>query len=643
MGWTHEDSEDTYGISAWGRDLFSVNEAGHLQVKPDGPGTGAIDLSDLVEELSDRDIQLPILVRFPGVVRQRLRHMARCFSEAASMFGFKGRYRGVYPIKVNQSRHLVEELVGFAGEHAFGLEAGSKPELIVAAALLDDPNALLICNGYKDRDYVHAALASRLLGRDTVLVIEKASEVTTILKVAEELGVEPVLGVRAKLSTPGKGRWSGSSGDKAKFGLSAADLIYVVDTLRAAGKLDCLKLLHFHIGSQVPNIRAFKVALREATRIYTELARLGAPMAIFDVGGGLAVDYDGSQSDWSASSNYNELEYAADVVAAITEACDGNGLAHPDIVTESGRATVAHSSILLFDIVGTHRRPLVGPLPEPTDEDPAELQEFFDLHRDLNRRNYRRCWHDARDARERAVQSFALGMHGLDALARTEELFWRLAGRVQRIVEDEAYVAPEFESMESLLADTYYGNFSVFQSIPDSWAIQQLFPIAPIQRLHEEPTRRAVLGDLTCDSDGKVDRFVSQRDVRRVLELHEVREGERYVLAIALVGAYQEILGDMHNLFGDTNAVHVDVAPRGFKISRVVEGDTVEDVVNYVQYDRKDLVHRLRNAAERAIEDGLVERRQAGRVLSFFRNALDQYTYLAQDTERMQSAREPNG
>lgn len=630
MAWDVEDSIECYGIDAWGRDLFAVSPDGHLLVRPNGPDTLGVDLHDLVDELTDRGVALPILLRFPDVVAGRIRLMAESFRLAFASHSYTGRYRGVYPVKVNQQRHLVEDLVRASGEHHYGLEAGSKPELLVVMAMLDDPDALVICNGYKDRSYIEAALHARRLGRDVVLVVEKLSELTTILAVAEAMGVEPRLGVRARLSRPGRGRWQSSSGDYAKFGLSAVDIMRLVRSLEQAGKLHWLQLLHFHIGSQVPGIRTFNLALREASRLYVELVRLGAPMGLFDVGGGLGVDYDGSRSAYESSVNYGALEYAADVVAHIGAACDDAGVPHPDLVTESGRATVAHGSVLLFDIVGVDRKPTEGPPLAVGDGDVAELHDLVDVYERANSRGFQEAFHDANDLREKGRVRFELGLIDLPTLARIEQLYWQICGRVHRVCASEQYVPPELEQLGPLLADTYYGNFSLFQSAPDSWAIGQLFPIVPVHRLDEEPTRRGVLADLTCDSDGKIHRFVDRRDVKKTLELHARVPGERYVLAMAMVGAYQEILGDLHNLFGDTNAVHVSVDGDDWHVDGVVEGDRVDEVIGYVQYDRDDLTARVRRASELAIKGGSITRSQAGATLRFYREALDAYTYLTE-------------
>ncbi|TNE86569.1 MAG: biosynthetic arginine decarboxylase [Deltaproteobacteria bacterium] len=629
MAWTIADSEELYGVPYWGKNLFHINAEGHLVCTPAGTKKGDIDLHELTEELVERGIDLPVLLRMPQVAERRIDLMNHVFADAIVEYAYEGRYRGVYPIKVNQQRQLVEEILRAGRRHHVGLEAGSKPELLVAMALVDDPEALIICNGYKDRRYVETALTSEKLGRETIMVVEKLSELDTILEAAERLGVEPRLGVRAKLSAPGKGRWQSSAGDRAKFGLSALAIVEMVEKLREAGKLHCLKLLHFHIGSQVTSIQTFKRALREATRLYTELVRMGAPMGLIDCGGGLGVDYDGSRTTFESSKNYTDAEYAADVVAHIGSACSDAGIPHPDIVTESGRATVAHCSVLLFDILGVESMPVEGP-PEPREEgDHDLLDEMRDVFDRITMRSYQEAWHDAMDIRMRSRSAFELGVIGLEQLAKLDRLFWKVCGRIRRIVQDLAYVPDELDSLEPGLSDTYYGNFSVFQSAPDAWAIDQLFPCVPVHRHTEEPVRRAVIADMTCDSDGKISRFVDRRDVKKVLELHTYTPGEPYVLALCLVGAYQEILGDMHNLFGDTHAVHLRVDDDGeWHIDQVIEGDTVESVTGYVQYERKDLIHRIRTLTEARIKAKQLNRKDAAQILSFYREGLDGYTYL---------------
>ncbi|MFT6377049.1 MAG: arginine decarboxylase [bacterium] len=609
--------------------MFEVNKAGHLVMTPAGVDKGRVDLHDVVMELTERGVELPVLLRLPQVVEGRLDLMWSVFGKAIADNNYTGRYRGVYPIKVNQQRQVVEDLLRVGRRHHVGLEAGSKPELLVAMAMMDDPEGLIICNGYKDRRYIETALMASTLGSETVIVVEKLSEVDAIMAVADRMKITPKIGVRAKLSSPGKGRWQASAGDRAKFGLSALGIVELVEKLRQMDRLQCLSLLHFHIGSQVTSIRTFKRALREATRLYVELVAMGAPMGMMDVGGGIGIDYDGSRTTFESSRNYTEEEYAADVVMQVAAACDGANIPHPDIVTESGRATVAHCSVLLFDVLGVESLPTDGEPLAVDDSSPELLVEMRDVYDGLTSRNYQEAWHDAQDARIRAKQSFELGVLNLVQLAQVDRLFWQILGRLSRIVREQSYVPDELNSLEPALADTYYANFSVFQSAPDAWAIDQLFPIVPVHRLDEEPLRRGIIADLTCDSDGKISRFVDRRDVKKVLELHPLKEGEPYVLAMALVGAYQEILGDMHNLFGDTNAVHLSVDDDGeVSFDLVIEGDTVEEVTGYVQYNRKELVQRIRTSSEAAIRKGILGKKQAAKLLAFYQEGLNGYTYL---------------
>ncbi|MFK7929531.1 MAG: biosynthetic arginine decarboxylase [Myxococcota bacterium] len=629
MSWSTTDSAELYGIPYWGRGLFRVNERGNLAATPAGTGNGDVDLHAVAMELQDRGIELPVLLRMPQVAARRLDLMWKVFGDAIKEYEYQGCYRGVYPIKVNQQRQLVEDILRVGRKHHVGLEAGSKPELLVAMAMMDDPEALIVCNGYKDRRYIETALLAKKLGKNTIIVVEKLSELDAILDVSERLKVRPTLGVRAKLSNPGKGRWEGSAGDRAKFGLSALGIVELINALRERGALDCLQLLHFHIGSQVTSIQTFKRALREATRLYVELVGMGAAMGLMDVGGGLGVDYDGSRTTFESSKNYTETEYAADVVAQLVAACDTAGIPHPDIVTESGRATVAHCSVLLFNVLGVECLPTDGPPVELAEDAPALLTEMRDVYDSITVRSYQEAWHDALDARSRARAAFELGVLGLSDLAEVDRLFWQCCGRLRTIVKDQHYVPDDLAKLEPTLADTYYANFSVFQSAPDSWAIGQLFPIVPIHRHNEEPVRRGIIADLTCDSDGKINKFVDLRDVKSVLELHPLRPDEPYILAMALVGAYQEILGDMHNLFGDTHAVHLTVDATGdVNFDLVIEGDSVEDVTGYVQYDRKDLMHRMRQATEVAIREQRIKRKEAAKMLAFYREGLDGYTYL---------------
>ncbi len=626
--WTIQDSIELYNIRNWGRDFFRINEAGNIEVTPAGPRSDAIDLKVLIDDLEKRGIYLPILVRFTDILKSRIRTLATSFHQAIKHYDYVGRYRGVYPIKVNQQRHLVEDLVRFSEPYHMGLEAGSKPELLIVLALLDDPEALILCNGYKDAEFIETALMAKKLGRNPIIVVEKFSEFPLIVEISQRVGVRPIIGMRAKLATRGAGKWEGSAGDRAKFGLTVSEMVDGVNYMRERGMLDCVQLLHFHIGSQVSAIRSFKSALKEASRIFTELHKLGAPMKFFDVGGGLGVDYDGSRTNFESSVNYTVDEYAADVVSAIAEACDRADVPHPDIITESGRATAAHHAVLVFNVLGVSEMNNTKDA-KITEEDPDILQELKEILDGVTRKNYQEAYHDALTGKEDLLSRFNLGLLDLSQRARGERIFWQICQKILNVVRAQSYVPDELEGLEKALADTYFGNFSVFQSAPDSWAVDQLFPVMPIHRLGEEPTRKAIIADITCDSDGKIDRFIDLRDVKDVLELHPLNGKEPYYLGIFLVGAYQEILGDMHNLFGDTNAVHVSVDTDGnYRIDHVIEGDTVTDVLKYVQFSKNDLVRLVRRATERALKEGRMTMEEAAKMISAYQTGLEGYTYL---------------
>ena len=636
--WTVADSEELYNVLGWGLGYFRVNDKGNLgMVPPGGTIAKSIDIKALVDDLLRRGITLPILLRFTDIVKARLETMVSAFENAIKEYEYQGRYRGVYPVKVNQQRHLVEDLVRFSAPHHLGLEAGSKPELMVVLALLEDPEAMIICNGYKDREYIEMALLARKLGRNCIIVIEKDDEVDVVLEASARLGIDPVIGVRCKLSSRGTGRWQSSAGDRAKFGLTITEIVEVVDKLRKVGKLDILQLLHFHIGSQVSAIRAIKSAMREATRVYTELARMGANMRYMDVGGGLGVDYDGSRTNFASSMNYDVQEYAYDVVAACRDACDNAGIPHPDIITESGRAMVSHNSVLVFNMLGiaqmvAHTRPV-----QPPEEADESLKELWELFGQVNEKNVQEPLHDAQEIKEESLARFNLGLLTLEERAAIERMYWAICNKVYRASKDAEYPPEDLESIEKSLADIYYCNFSVFQSAPDAWAIGQLFPVMPIHRLSEEPVRRGVLADITCDSDGKLDKFIDRRDVKHVLELHE-QNGQPYYIGMFLLGAYQEILGDLHNLFGDTNAVHVSAVDGGlgYRIDHLVEGDTVKEVLDYVAYDRSRLVQKLRAAIEIAIEAGTLKMEEGALLMDTYTRGLEGYTYLEGSTSRLQ-------
>jgi len=631
-GWTIQDSVELYGVRNWGAEFFTVNDKGRVEVRPAANGASGIDLLDLVGDLEHRGMRTPLLVRFSDILAARVRGMAEAFDRAISEYGYRGRYRGVYPIKVNQQRHVVEEVVEFGAPFGVGLEAGSKPELLVALALLDTPDALIICNGYKDRAYIETALLAQRLGRTPIIVVDRFTEIDLIVKTSRDLGIRPRIGMRARLTTKGAGKWVESTGDRSKFGLSAVEIVEAIERLRTEDMLDCLELLHFHIGSQITAIRAHKDALREASRIFVELYALGATPRLIDVGGGLGVDYDGSQTNFHSSMNYSVQEYANDVVANIQEACDERGLPHPDIVTEAGRAMVAHHSVLIFDVLG-HNEMLTGKPPESVSPgDPKVLQALSEVWTNISRKNVQESYHDALQLKEEASTLFSLGHLDLRARARVERMFWDCCDKILRIVRDLPYVPEDLEGLEKDLCDTYYGNFSVFQSAPDHWAVKQLFPVMPIHRLDERPTRRGVFADLTCDSDGKIDQFIDQRDVKDTLELHQTSGQQPYYIGVFLVGAYQEILGDLHNLFGDTDAVHVRLDADGtYDVHHVVEGDAVDEVLSYVQYDRGQLIEKVRRTIEASLRTGKISLEESARLRKRYEQGLQEYTYLARD------------
>lgn len=627
MAWTVEDSDELYNIPAWGLGYFQVNDEGNLEMRADHERS--IDLFKLVGDLKRRGIALPVLVRFSDILQGRVNGLVQAFDDAFIEYDYQGKYRGVYPIKVNQERHFVQAMVAAAKKHHIGLEAGSKPELLVSLAHMDDPEAIIVCNGYKDRQYIEMAILARKIDRSVILVVEKPYELDLILEVSAQLGIDPLIGVRARLSLAGAGKWAGSSGDRAKFGLTIQEIVDMVNKLRDAGKLSALKLLHYHIGSQVSAIRAIKNALREASRIYTELVRMGAPMGYLDVGGGLGVDYDGSRTDFHSSMNYSPEEYAADVVYAVKEACDSAKVPHPNIVTESGRALSAHNSVLLFDVLGTGSPAATAARPDssgPRSELVREMEKIWDQ---VDEEDLQGAYHDALEIKEETLTRFNLGLVGIEERARVERGFWAVCQKVADFAKQLEFIPEDLEPVLASLADTYYCNFSLFQSAPDSWAIGQLFPVLPIHRLNEEPTRRGVLADITCDSDGKVEQFIGMRDTKDVLELHDPGN-QPYILGMFLLGAYQEILGDLHNLFGDPNTVHVTAVAgeRGYRMDHVVEGDMVQEVLSYVQYDRRQLLECLRKDIEAGTDKGTLSIEEGALFWDTYIRGLDSYTYL---------------
>ncbi|MDB9372604.1 biosynthetic arginine decarboxylase [Nodularia sphaerocarpa] len=625
--WKIEDSEALYRIEGWGEPYFSINAAGHITVSPKGDRGGSLDLFELVNALKQRNLGLPMLIRFSDILEDRIERLNACFNKAIARYNYPGVYRGVFPVKCNQERHLIEDLVKFGKPHQFGLEAGSKPELMIALALLDTPGALLICNGYKDREYIETAMLAQRLGQTSIIVIEQVEEVDLVIAAHRQLGIKPILGVRAKLSTQGMGRWGTSTGDRAKFGLTIPEIMGAVNKLREANLLDCLQLMHFHIGSQISAINVIKDAIQEASRIYVELALLGADMKYLDVGGGLGVDYDGSQTNFYASKNYNMQNYANDIVAELKDTCAEKQITVPTLISESGRAIASHQSVLIFDVLSTSDVPLDLPEPPQEEESPV-IKYLWETYQSINQDNYQEFYHDAAQFKEEAISRFNLGILRLEERAKAERLYWACCQKILNITRQQEYVPDELEDLEKIMASIYYINLSVFQSAPDCWAIDQLFPIMPIHRLDEEPIRRGILADLTCDSDGKIDRFIDLRDVKSVLELHTFKPEEPYYLGMFLNGAYQEIMGNLHNLFGNTNAVHIQLTPKGYQIQHIVKGDTMSEVVSYVQYDSEDMVENIRQRCEKALEEKHITLAESQRLLQTYEQSLTRYTYL---------------
>jgi len=635
-GWSVDDSLELYSVGSWGGGYFHVNDAGHVVVRPDRDPAREIDLYEVVEQLKARDLTAPVVIRFSDILRDRLASLHRAFAAAIAENEYRGRYSAVFPIKVNQQRLVVEEVYRGSAELGFGLEVGSKPELLAVMAMTEDaPDRLIICNGFKDDSYIEAVILASKLGRTIIPVIENFSELAYVLRHAERYGVRPRIGVRVKLASEGAGRWRESAGDRSKFGLFTTELLELVQVLREHGMLDCLKLVHCHPGSQLHDIRRVKEAVGELAHVYAELKRLGAGVEYIDVGGGLAVDYDGSRTNFESSMNYSLQEYANDVVYRVASVCDARGIDHPTIISESGRAIAAHHSVLVFNVLGASRLDRFR-IPEGLgsggEELPPPVHDLLDAWRSVSERRLVECWHDAQQARDQAQQMFSLGYLSIEMRGLAERLYWATCARVRDYTRRLSRVPEELEGLDDVLTDTYFCNFSIFQSLPDAWAIDQLFPIMPLHRLGEQPTRSAVLADITCDSDGKIDRFVSQRDVKRALELHEPRPGEDYYLAAFLVGAYQETLGDLHNLFGDTHVVHIRLdAAHGWWIEEVVKGDTANRVLSYMQYDTDELYPRFARDCERAMRDGRLSVAEGQALKRFYESELAGYTYLEPD------------
>jgi arginine decarboxylase len=627
--WTTAEAAELYDVASWGKGYFSVGKNGNLLVHPEKDPSRAIDLKELVDNLQLRGISLPILIRFGEILKHRLGEMHQAFQNSIAEHGYKSSYCCVYPIKVNQQRQVVEEVFEYGRPYNFGLEAGSKPELLAVLAIADNQTPI-ICNGFKDDEYIEMVMLAKKIGRNIIPVVEKYTELDLILKHSQRVGVRPVIGLRVKLASRGSGRWKSSGGYRSKFGLTITEALRALEQLKAVHMEDCLQLLHFHLGSQITNIRQIKGAVMEAARVFVELHRAGAGLRYMDVGGGLGIDYDGSQTDFESSVNYTLQEYANDVVYHIQSICDEAEVPHPVIVSESGRAVVAYHSMLVFNVLGVTGFSDSDNLPEIPEDVEQPLIDLRETLRGLSNKNMLESFHDAQQALDSALNLFSLGYLPLQQRSWAESIYWLICRRIQKLAKELAYFPEELEGLDGLLSDTYFCNFSLFQSMPDSWAVKQLFPIMPIHRLDEEPSRPGILGDISCDSDGKVDQFIDRRDVKKTLLMHPFN-GEPYILGAFLVGAYQEILGDLHNLFGDTNAVHVGLDQSGKVIlEAVIQGDTVREVLDYVQFQSKTLVEQFRRAVEAAVRDGKISYEESGTLLRFYEDGLNGYTYLEQ-------------
>jgi arginine decarboxylase len=634
--WRVEDSVDLYNVNAWGKGYFSINAAGHVVVRPDTQADREIDLFEVVEGLRARDLTTPVVVRFSDILAHRLRHLHAAFQQAMTENDYKNRYTAVYPIKVNQQRLVVEEVFRYGKEFGFGLECGSKPELLAVMAMTEaEPERLIVCNGFKDDSYIEAVTLATKLGRTIIPVVENFDELALILKHADAYNVRPRIGVRVKLFSEGSGRWADSAGEKSKFGLFVTEIMELFSVLKERNMLDCLQLVHCHPGSQLQDIRRVKDAINELAHVYAELKLMGAGLQYIDVGGGLGVDYDGSGTNFASSMNYTLNEYASDVVYRVTSVCNTRGIEHPMIVSESGRAIAAYSSVLIFNALGSSALDRFKVTGEPatdytgTEELPQPILDLFEAWRSVSERRLVECYHDTLTAREQVLQMFNLGLLSLEFRALAERLYWATAAKIRDCCRRLDRRPEELEDLESMLSDIYFCNFSVFQSLPDSWAIDQLFPIMPIHRLEERPTRTGVLADITCDSDGKIDKFVSLRDVKRALELHDLKAGEEYYMAAFLVGAYQETLGDLHNLFGDTHVIHIRLHDEGgWWIEEIVKGDTANKVLEYMEYDVEELYPALARDCERAIRDGRMSLAESQVLKRFYEGELNGYAYL---------------
>lgn len=626
--WRIEDSEELYNINGWGVNYFGINEKGNVYVTPRKDSV-QVDLKELVNELALHDVSVPVLLRFPDILDNRIEKTSTCFEKAAKEYDFKAENFIIYPIKVNQMRPVVEEIISHGKKFNLGLEAGSKPELHAVIAVNTDSDSPIICNGYKDQNYIELALLAQKMGKRIFLVVEKLNELNIIARVSKKLNVTPNIGIRIKLASSGSGKWEESGGDASKFGLTSSELLEALDFLEKNNMKECLKLIHFHIGSQITKIRRIQTALREASQFYVQLHKMGYNVEFVDCGGGLGVDYDGTKSSNSESSvNYSIQEYVNDCVYTFVEAANKNNIPHPNLITESGRSLSAHHSVLIMQVLETASLPKMNDNWEPAPDAHQLVKDMYEIWDHLNPRTLLEDWHDAQQIREESLDLFSHGIVDLRTRADIESMYWSVTREVNMLAQSQKHIPEELWTLDKLLADKYFCNFSLFQSLPDSWAIDQLFPIMPIQRLNERPERQATLQDITCDSDGKIANFVTNSYLSHSLPVHKLKPGEPYYLAVFLVGAYQEILGDMHNLFGDTNAVHITVNEKGYSIDKTIDGETVAEVLEYVQYEPKKLVRRLEIWVSRSIQEGKISLEEGKEFLNNYRSGLYGYTYL---------------
>jgi len=628
--WTIDEAREHYKIKGWGEGYFDINSKGNIVVRPNKKSAHHIDLKELVDDIQSKGYSLPVLIRFSDILKASIANLANSFQNSIEEYGFEGQYHGVYPIKVNQQRQVVEEIVKFGQPFNIGLEAGSKPELHAILAILDNPEALLVCNGYKDEAFIRLALMSQKLGKKVFIVVEKLDELTLIEKAAGELGVQPNIGLRIKLVSAGQGRWSSSAGEYSKFGLNTIELMEALEIAKSKNILDCVKLIHFHLGSQITNIRRIKDSLKEVGRFYSELMKFGCNIQYIDVGGGLGIDYDGSRSTFASSTNYSVQEYANNVVYHLLEICKAEDLPHPNIISESGRAMTAHHSVLVVNVLDvtsfTEWSEQIG----IADDAPEVVKEIFDVLDSTSNKNLIESWHDAVHLKDEAQNQFLLGLISLNDRAMAERIYWGIGRKIEKLSSRLKFLPDDIRSLKAKLADKYFCNFSVFQSVPDSWAIDQVFPVVPLHRLHEEPDRDATLEDITCDSDGRIDTFIgTHRGTENTLRVHSLQPGENYPLCIFLTGAYQEILGDLHNLFGDTNTVHVSLKEDGsLNYEQIIEGENVTDVLDYVQFSADELAGRIDGFLIGCVQRGAVTQKEADDFLALYKAGLNGYTYL---------------